>query len=59
MYFSEQRIVKIDSTKWYIETRTGYDGPFDSQNEAQEFLALLQSCEAVHTEFSGLEFSPQ
>ena len=54
----EQRIFKIDQHKWYIETRTGYDGPFDTRHEARQFLDLLQSCEAAREEFAGLDFSP-
>lgn len=58
MHFSEQRMIQISSNKWYIETRTGYDGPFDTEDEAKKYLSLLRSCDAARDEFAGLEFSP-
>lgn len=43
---------------WYIETRTGYDGPFEDKSEANQFLRLLISAEAARCEFAGLQFTP-
>lgn len=51
------RITKI-SGNWYIETRTGYDGPFDSKMEAKQFLSLLIDTEAARSEFAGLQYVP-
>jgi len=53
----EERIIKIKQ-KWFIETRTGYDGPFDDELEAKNYLTLLKSCDAARSEFAGLQFSP-
>ena len=52
-----ERIIKI-SGYWYIETRTGYDGPFDNKMEAQQFLSLLNSTETARNEFAGLQYIP-
>lgn len=49
------RLIKI-SDSWYIETRTGYDGPFDNKLEARQFLTLLKNTEAARNSFSGLQF---
>lgn len=53
----QERIIKIRE-KWFVETRTGYDGPFCDEREAEKFLNLLKSCDAARCEFAGLEFSP-
>ena len=52
---NSERIIKI-SECWYIETRTGYDGPFDNKLEAQQFLSLLKNTEAARNEFAGLQY---
>ena len=54
---NSKRIIKI-SGNWYIETHTGYDGPFDNKSEANLFLSLLRSTEAARNEFAGLQFIP-
>ena len=51
------RITKICGD-WYIETRTGYDGPFDDKLEASQFIHLLKCTEAARSEFAGLQFTP-
>ena len=51
-----ERIVQIRD-KWFIETRTGFDGPFDDKKEAAEYSRLLKSCNAARCEFAGLQFS--
>ena len=53
----KERTVKIKE-KWFIETRTGYDGPFKDESEARKYLRLLISCDAARSEFAGLQFSP-
>lgn len=57
MSIYKERFVQIKS-KWFIETRTGYDGPFEDKSEAKKYLRLLKSCDAARCEFAGLEFSP-
>jgi len=52
----KDRIIKIQE-QWYIETRTGYDGPFKFEQEAKKYLNLLKSCDAARSEFAGLQFS--
>ena len=56
MKLASNRVLQIED-KWYVETRTGYDGPFDSKQEAKRYLDLLKSCDAARSEFAGLEFS--
>lgn len=53
----KERVIQI-KTKWFIETRTGYNGPFEDKNEAKTYLRLLKSCDAARCEFAGLQFSP-
>ena len=53
----EKRIIEIE-TKWFVETRTGYDGPFENKDEAKKYLCLVQDCDTARCEFAGLEFSP-
>lgn len=52
------QIVKINNNGWYIETRTGFDGPFDSEQEATVFLNLIKSSDAARVEFAGLQYTP-
>ena len=57
MKYNESRVIQIKE-QWFIETRTGYDGPFDNKVEAKKYLKLLKSCDAARCEFAGLDFSP-
>ena len=57
MNIYKERIIQIKE-KWFIETRTGYDGPFEDKVEAKTYLRLLKSCDAARCEFAGLDFSP-
>ncbi len=59
MQYVNERLVQLNADKWFIETRTGYDGPFEDEQEAKRYLDLLRSCEAARVEFAGLAFSPQ
>ena len=54
---SKEQIVQIREN-WFVETRTGYDGPFENEKEAKKYLRLLRSCDAARSEFAGLAFSP-
>ncbi|MEJ2141853.1 MAG: hypothetical protein P8Y24_05780 [Gammaproteobacteria bacterium] len=49
------RIIRISGC-WYIETRTGHEGPFDDTSQARQFLALLRNTEAARNECAGLPF---
>ena len=49
----EHQIMKIKDS-WYVETRTGYDGPFDNLKEARRYLLLLNDADAARMEFAGL-----
>ena len=39
---------------WYVETKTGYDGPFESFEEAETFLRLSDTADVARMEFAGL-----
>ncbi|MDX1284254.1 MAG: hypothetical protein R3182_04540 [Draconibacterium sp.] len=52
------QIVKINKNGWYVETRTGFDGPFSSEKEASIFLNLIKASDAARMEFAGLQFTP-
>ena len=47
------RVLKLVD-HWYVETRTGYDGPFQSYDEAEIFLHLSETAEVARMEFAGL-----
>ena len=59
MKCKNSQIVNISNKSWYIETPTGFDGPFDSEQEASTFLDLIKSSNAARVEFAGLQFTPQ
>jgi len=52
------QIVKISGNDWYVETRTGLDGPFESVKEATTFLELMKCSNAARIEFAGLQYTP-
>jgi len=58
MLAKSSQVVKISSNGWYVETRTGFDGPFDSEEEASNFLCLIKSSDAARVEFAGLQYTP-
>jgi hypothetical protein len=58
MTSKNSQIVKINKNGWYVETRTGFDGPFSSEKEASTFLNLIKSSDAARMEFAGLQFTP-
>ena len=41
MQSDRSQVHKVGSTGWYVETRTGFDGPFESEKEAIDFFYLL------------------
>lgn len=52
------QIHRASNKNWYVETRTGLDGPFDSEKDAIIFLDLIKSSNAARVEFAGLQYSP-
>lgn len=58
MQYNSSQIVKISNTDWYVETKTGFDGPFDSEKEADTFLDLIKASNAARVEFAGLQYTP-
>lgn len=59
MQRNQAQIVKISNTGWYVETKTGFDGPFDTEKEASSFLDLIKSTNAARDEFAGLQYTAQ
>jgi len=58
MQSTNSQIVNINNNGWYVETRTGLDGPFDSEQEASTFLDLIKCSNAARVEFAGLQYTP-
>lgn len=58
MSHKNTQVVKISSNGWYVETKTGFDGPFDSEKEASTFLNLIKTSDAARMEFAGLQYTP-
>lgn len=52
------QVVKINQNGWYVETRTGFEGPFTSEQEASVFLDLIKASDAARMEFAGLQYTP-
>jgi len=50
---TSQRVIKLLDS-WYVQTPTGYDGPFDSYAEAEAYMHLSDTVEAARMEFAGL-----
>lgn len=58
MQSENSQIVHINNKSWYVETRTGFDGPFDTEKEAATFLDLVKCSNAARIEFAGLQYTP-
>lgn len=58
MLAKNSQVVKINQNGWYVETRTGFDGPFSSEKEASTFLNLIKASDAARMEFAGLQYTP-
>ena len=56
--YSDNNMVQLNNNNWYIETRTGFEGPFESEKEAKNYLNLVNCADAARIEFAGLQFSP-
>lgn len=58
MQDENSQIIRIANADWYVETPTGFDGPFESKKEAISFIDLVRSSNAARIEFAGLQYSP-
>lgn len=58
MISKNSQIINIMNKNWYVETQTGLEGPFETENEAAIFLNLVRCSDAARMEFAGLAFSP-
>ncbi len=59
MQNNNSQIVNVSNTGWFVETRTGFDGPFDTKQEASTFLDLVKCSNAARVEFAGLQYTPE
>lgn len=57
MHNNEKHILQFASGSWYIETRTGFEGPFQTSDEARNYLNLLEQTEVARAEFAGLQYT--
>ena len=58
MFFSSHKNKIIERNDlWYIETATGFEGPFDTRYEAQKYLSLRNRADIARVEFAGIEDS--
>ena len=56
MFFNQNRERLIERNQlWYIETRMGFEGPFETRSEAQNYLRLKNKAEVARIEFAGLD----
>jgi hypothetical protein len=55
MFFkkNEQRLIERNRL-WYLETSTGYEGPFESEAEAQAFARIRRSADFARMELADL-----
>lgn len=58
MFFGNRRTKIIERNDlWYLETQSGYEGPFDTRSEAKQYQSLQQRAEMARVEFAGIEDS--
>lgn len=56
MFFNNRQAQIIErNNKWYVETNTGYEGPFDTPSEAKSFLRLKQTADSARIELICIE----
>ena len=56
MFFANRKNKIIERNDlWYIETNTGFEGPFDTRYEAQKYLSIRNRADMARVEFAGLE----
>lgn len=58
MFCENAQMLKINNKDWYVETKTGFDGPFKTEEEASSFLDLMRCSSAARVEFAGLQYTP-
>lgn len=54
----KKRMVQVSNGGWYVETKTGLEGPFRDRKEASRFLDLLHMTNVARAEFAGLQYTP-
>lgn len=58
MFFHKQKNKIIEyNERWYIESPSGFEGPFDSRYDAQRYLSSGKQSGAKRVEFTELEGS--
>ena len=53
-FFNKQHRVIERNHFWYVETPTGYEGPFDDQAEAKAFARIRRSADFARLELADL-----
>jgi len=59
MISNNPQIINILNNRWYVETQTGLDGPFNSEKEASCFLEHAKICSSTRLTFAGLQFTAE
>ena len=55
MFFLKNQYRVIEQNQlWYVETPTGYEGPFDNKQEARSFARLHRSADFARLEVADL-----
>ena len=55
MFFLKNQHRVIERNRlWYVETPTGYEGPFQDQAEARAFARVRRSADFARVEFADL-----
>ena len=53
------QIFNVMNKGWYVETQTGLDGPFESEQAAAARLDTVKNDLNSPLQFAGLQFTPQ
>jgi len=55
MFFlkNEHRVIEQNQL-WYVETPTGYEGPFEDRQEAKDFALLRRGADFARLEMADL-----
>ena len=55
MFFlkNQHRVIQRNRV-WYVETPTGYEGPFEDLAEAKDFARIRRSADFARLEFADL-----
>lgn len=57
MISKNPQIIYVMNKNWYIETQTGLDGPFESEQAAASRLDKVKQNITSPLEFAGLQFT--